>query len=86
MENWHYILFKTRSNKSFSSKKICLDINKCVTDNPLLLDGKVLPWNLPTCNQPIYQQVIENLRKFIIAPLENKKMFISNIILSKKKK
>ena len=70
--------------------KVCLDIDKCLEDNPNLLDGEVLPWETMTCNDLKYHQVLQNnqaVAKYISRKLKNvcltveKEMAIKNLII-----
>lgn len=42
----------------FYSKKICLDINQCVSDHKTLMDGMILPRKTKICQNSKYHQVI----------------------------
>ena len=39
-------------------KKICLNIDQCIFDNPTLMDDVILPWKTKTCQDQKYRQVI----------------------------
>ena len=39
-------------------KKICLNIDQCISDNPTLMDDVILPWKTKICEDQKYHQVI----------------------------